>query len=60
MTPLPGFNAVLAQDQDTGSTAVVGAKANCIKWAAPFPTPMKIILSVPSGNGVAAGQVYEK
>ncbi len=58
--PLPGMNPVLAQDQDTGATAVIGAKPNCFKWAWPAPAAMKLIMTVSSGNGVAAGQVYEK
>lgn len=60
ITPLPGLNPVLAQDQDTGATAIIGPKQNCYKWAWPAPTPMKLIMTVSAGNGVAVGQVYEK
>ncbi len=60
ITPLPGLMPVLAQDSDTGATAVIGAQKNCYKWAFPAPAPMKIIMTVSSGQGVAAAQVYEK
>lgn len=58
--PLPGMQPVLAQDQDTGPTAVIGKKPNCFKWAFPAPAAMKLIMTVTSGQGVAAAQVYEK
>lgn len=58
--PLPGMQPVLAQDQDTGATAVIGKKPNCFKWAFPAPAAMKLIMTVTSGQGVAAAQVYEK
>ncbi len=61
VSPLPGVNPpVAAQDQTTGPTAVVGAKPSCFKWAAPIAAPMRIILSVSAGQGIAAAQVYEK
>ncbi len=60
ITPLPGVMPILAQDSDTGPTAVIGAQKNCYKWAFPAPAPMKLIMTVSSGQGVAAGQVYEK
>ncbi len=60
ITPLPGLMPVLAQDSDTGPTAVIGAQKNCYKWAFPAPAPMKLIMTVSSGQGVAAAQVYEK
>ena len=58
--PLPGMQPVLAQDQDQGPTAVIGKKPNCFKWAFPAPAAMKLIMTVNSGQGVAAAQVYEK
>jgi hypothetical protein len=61
ISPVPGMNApVVAQDQSTGPTAVVGAKPNCFKWAAPIAGPMRVILTVSAGQGIAAAQVYEK
>jgi hypothetical protein len=58
---VPGMNApVVARDQTTGPTAVVGEKPNCFKWAAPIAGPMRVILSVSAGQGIAAAQVYEK
>jgi hypothetical protein len=59
--PVPGVGApTVAQDQTTGPTAVVGEKPNCFKWAAPFAGPMRVILSVSAGEGMAAAQVYQK
>jgi hypothetical protein len=60
VTPLPGMAAVLAQDQTTGPTAVTGGKPNCFKWAAPMAAPMRVILTVSAGQGMAAAQVYQK
>jgi len=60
VTPIPGMQPVLAQDQDQGPTAVIGKKPNCFKWAFPAPAAMKLIMTVSSGQGVAAAQVYEK
>ena len=60
VTPIPGMQPVLAQDQDQGPTAVIGKKPNCFKWAFPAPAVMKLIMTVSSGQGVAAAQVYEK
>lgn len=58
---LPGMQTpVVAQDKTTGPNAVVGEKPNCFKWALPMAGPMKIILSVTAGQGLAAAQVYEK
>lgn len=59
-TPIPGMAPVLAQDQDTGAQAVLGRKPNCYKWAAPFSAPVKLVLQVAGGSGIAAAQVYEK
>jgi hypothetical protein len=59
-TPLPNLNPVLAIDSETGPTAVVGKKPNCYKWAWAVGTPAKVILEVPSGQGLAMAQVYEK
>ena len=60
VTPVPGMAPVLAQDQDTGSQAVLGKQPNCYKWAAPFSAPVNLALIVPAGSGLAAAQVYEK
>lgn len=58
--PIPGMQPVLAQDKDQGPTAVIGKKPDCFKWAFPAPAAMKLIMTVNSGQGVAAAQVYEK
>ena len=50
---------VAAQDQTTGPTAVIGAKPNCFKWAFPMAGPMRVIVTMASGQGVAAVQIYE-
>lgn len=54
--PLPP----LAQDNTTGSMAVLGGGGNCFKNPSPFPGPAKMVLRVPSGQGMAAAQLYEK
>jgi hypothetical protein len=60
ITPLPGMAPVIAQDQDTGTQAVLGKQPNCFKNPAPFAFPVKLVLTVAGGNGVAAAEVYEK
>ncbi len=58
---LPGLPAaVMAADSTQGSTAVVGGKPNCFKWALPMGAPVKMIVTVTAGQGAAAAQVYEK
>jgi hypothetical protein len=59
-TPIPNLNPVLAIDSETGSTAVIGKKPNCYKWAFPVPAPAKLVIEVVAGSGLAAAQVYEK
>jgi hypothetical protein len=49
---------VLAQDQTAAPTAVIGKQPNCFK--AMLSGPVKVVLTVSSGQGVAAAQVYEK
>lgn len=49
-----------AADQSSGSMAVLGSGNTCFKWFAPVPGPMKFVLRVPSGQGMAAAQLYEK
>ncbi len=60
VTPLPNVAPVLAQDNDNGATGVLGKKPNCYRWAFPFAAPVKVVLTVAGGNGIAAAQVYEK
>jgi hypothetical protein len=56
---MPGLPAaILAQDQTVGPQAIIGEKAACYKSL--FPMPMKVIVTVSQGSGVAAVQVYEK
>ena len=58
---IPGMTSpVIASDQTQGPNAVLGDKPNCFKWAAPFAAPVKVIVKVSSGQGVAAAQVFEK
>ncbi|HEV8247463.1 MAG TPA: hypothetical protein VGP93_16920 [Polyangiaceae bacterium] len=58
---IPGLPAaVMAADNSQGSTAVVGTKPNCFKWALPMGAPVKMIMTVTAGQGAAAAQVYEK
>lgn len=58
--PIPNVQPVLATDSDTGPTAVVGKKPNCYGWPFPLAAPVKVVLRVTSGSGLAAAQVYEK
>ena len=57
MAGLPAM--VLAADQTVGPNAVIGEKAACYK-SGPIAVPMKVIVTVSQGSGVAAVQVYEK
>lgn len=58
--PIPGMVPVLAQDSDQGAQAVLGRKPNCYKWPFPMGAPVKVVLTVAGGSGIAAAQVYEK
>ena len=60
LSPIPGSAMVLAQDNETGTQAVLGEKPNCYKNAMPMAIPVKMVLEVPAGQGIAAAQVYEK
>jgi hypothetical protein len=51
---------IMAQDQDTGANAVLGRKPNCYKWPMPLAAPVKVVVTVAGGSGLAAAQVYEK
>jgi hypothetical protein len=58
---IPGLPAaVMAADNAVGTTAVVGGKPNCFKWALPMGAPVKVIVTMKGGSGMAAAQVYEK
>jgi hypothetical protein len=60
VTPLPGTAPVLAVDNTTGAQAVLGEKPNCYKWAWPIAAPVKVVVSVAGGAGLAAAQLYAK
>jgi hypothetical protein len=61
LMPVPGLTSpVMAADQSQGPTAVVGAAPNCFKWALPVAGPMKVVVRVSAGQGMAAAQVFEK
>jgi hypothetical protein len=60
VTIIPGMAPILATDQDTGATAVLGKKPNCYKWALPLPVAVKVSVQSAGGAGVAAAQVFEK
>ncbi len=60
LTPIPGMTPVLAADQDQGSQAVLGKKPNCYKNPFPMALPVKVVVTVAGGSGLAAAQVYEK
>jgi hypothetical protein len=60
VTPLAGMAPVLAVDNTTGAQAVLGEKPNCFKWAWPIPAPVKVVVSVTGGQGLAAAQLFGK
>jgi hypothetical protein len=58
---LPGLpQVVAASDSSVGPTSTLGEAPNCFKWALPVAGTMKLIVSVSSGQGLAAAQVFEK
>jgi hypothetical protein len=60
-TIIPGMAPVLAVDQETGPTAVLGRKATCYKWMfGVIPAPAKVVVKVTGGSGLVAAQAYEK
>jgi hypothetical protein len=60
-TIIPGMAPVLAVDQDTGATAVLGRKTTCYKWMfGVIPAPAKVVVRVTGGSGLVAAQAYEK
>lgn len=60
VSPIPSSAMILAQDNDAGSQAVLGEKPNCYKNALLFAVPVRVVLEVTGGQGIAAAQVYEK
>jgi hypothetical protein len=59
--PLPPLAPlVLAQDQSTGPTAIVGGKGACFKNALPMAVTGKVILTATRGQGIAGAQIYVK
>lgn len=60
--PIPGLpSPTLAADVNSkGTTAIVGGKPDCVKWAWPMSSMVKVIMTVSAGSGVAAAQVFEK
>jgi hypothetical protein len=60
VTPLAGMAPVLAVDNTTGGQAVLGEKPNCFKWAWPIAAPVKVVVAVSSGQGLAAAQLFGK
>ena len=59
LSPMPGLpSPVVAQDQTVGSNAIIGEKTACYRSL--LPAPMKVIVTVSQGSGIAAVQVYEK
>ncbi len=58
---MPGVPApILAQDSTTGPSAVLGAKPNCFKWAAPVGAPMRLTIRATQGQGLVAARLYAK
>jgi hypothetical protein len=62
---IPGFNPQFGQAKGkpspTGSSAVLGEKANCIKLAlSPVPIQATYIVRVTKGSGMVAAQLFSK
>jgi hypothetical protein len=60
ISPLPAMSPVLAEDKSTGPQAVLGQKPNCYKTIVAWPVPVKLVVTVASGSGIAGAQVFEK
>lgn len=60
VTIVPGMAPILATDQDTGPSAVLGKKPNCYKWALPLPVAVRVVVTAAGGSGLAGAQVFEK
>lgn len=60
VTPMVGMAPVLAVDNTTGPQAVLGEKPNCYKWAWPIAAPVKVIVTMTGGSGLAAAQLFGK
>jgi hypothetical protein len=60
ITPMAGMAPILAVDNTTGVQAVLGERPNCFKWAWPISAPVKVVLSVTGGSGLAAAQLFGK
>ena len=60
ITPMAGMAPILAVDNTTGLQAVLGEKPNCFKWAWPIAAPVKVVVTVTSGQGLAAAQLFGK
>jgi hypothetical protein len=59
-TPIPGMSPVLAQDSGTGSNASLGGRGNCYKYSLPLAGQAKYVVTVTSGSGLVAAQLYSK
>jgi hypothetical protein len=60
ITPMAGMAPILAVDNTTGLQAVLGDKPNCFKWAWPIAAPVKVVVTVTGGSGLAAAQLFGK
>lgn len=60
VAPIAGMAPVLAVDNTTGPQAVLGERSSCYRWALPVAAPVKVVVSVPSGSGLAAAQLFVK
>ncbi|MDC0685525.1 hypothetical protein [Sorangium atrum] len=60
LTPIPMGSSVLAQDNSSGSNAVLGGRGNCYRWSLPVGINAKYIVKATAGSGVAAAQLYVK
>jgi hypothetical protein len=60
--PLPGVaSPVVAEDKTHAATAVVAPAPNCFKWSEILASgPMKVVMRVSAGQGLAAMQIYAK
>jgi len=59
--PIPQMPAqILAQDNQTGGNATLGAKGSCFKNPLPMGGAAKVIVKATKGSGMALAQIYVK
>jgi hypothetical protein len=60
VTPVAGTAPVLAVDNSTGNSAVLGQAPNCYKWAWPMAAPVNVVVLSAQGGGEVSAQVFAR